>query len=84
MIGAGAGAGIAVGGVDVDDSPRSHIRCRNEGLALPPYTIRFVVLLALHDLYCKYMPRIAMPVMAYRIMFEPLDVPASAERLNNP
>ena len=51
---------------------------------MPPLIIRFVVLLAFHDLYCKYMPRIAIPIVAYRMRFEPLDVPASAERLNNP
>ena len=79
-IGAGAGAGVAV---IEDDSPRSHSRCRNEGFSLPPLTIRLVVLLALHDLYCKYMPRIAMPAIMYRSRFEPLAVPA-AERLNNP
>ena len=51
MIGAGARVGIAVGVVIEDDSPRLHIRCRNEGFSLPPLTIRLVVLLALHDLY---------------------------------
>ena len=83
-IGAGAGAGIAVGIVVVDDSPRSHIFCSSEGFSLPPLTMRLVVRLIFHDLYCKYMPRIAMPAITYRSKFEPLAVPASAERLNNP
>ena len=78
-IDAGAGTGVGIG-----DSPWLHILCMNEGFSLPPLTIRFIVRLAFHDLYCKYMPRIAIPIMEYRMMFEPLDVPASAERLNRP
>ena len=81
MIGAGAGADIAVGIVVEDDSPRSHILCSSEGFSLPPLIMRLVVQLAFHDLY---MPRIAMPAIAYRSKFEPLAVPASADRLNNP
>ena len=82
--GAGVGADIAVGIVVEDDSPRSHILWSSEGFSLPPLTMRLVVRLAFHDLYCKYMPRIAMPAIAYRSKFELLAVPASADRLNNP
>ena len=79
----GAGADIAVGFVVEDDSPQSHILWSSEGFSLPPLTMCLVVQLAFHDLYCKYMPRIAIPIMAYRMRLKPLDVPASAERLNN-
>ena len=41
-------------------------------------------MLAFQDLYCKYMPRTAMPTIAYKRRFEPEVVPASAERLNRP
>ena len=74
-IGAGAGAGVAVGRVVEDDSPRSHILWSSEAFALPPFTMHLVVQLAFHDLYCKYMPRIAMPAITYRSKFEPLAVP---------
>ena len=77
------GAGIVVGIVVVDDPPRSHILCSSEGFSLPPLIMCLVVWLAFHNLYCKYMPRIAMPAIVYRSKFKPLAVQASAERLNN-
>ena len=59
-----AGAGVAVGRVVEDDSPRSHSLWSRLGFSLHPLTIRLVVRLAFQDLYCKYIPRIAMPAIA--------------------
>ena len=78
------GAGGAAGRVVEDDSPRSHSLRRRLGLSFPPLIICLVVRLAFQDLYCKYMPRTAMPAIAYNRRLEPEVAPVSAERLNRP
>ena len=59
----GAGAGVAVGRVVEDDSPRLHSLRIRLGFSLPPLTMCLVAWLAFQDLYCKYIPRIAMPAI---------------------
>ena len=51
---------------------------------MSPFNISFVVRFAFQDLYCRYMPRIAMPIVMYSRRFEPWDIPASADRLIKP
>ena len=54
--GIGAGAGTRV-------SLRSNILGMSEGLLLPPFSILFVVLFAFQVLYCKYISRMARPIV---------------------
>ena len=49
----GASAGVAVGRVVEDDSPRSHSLLSRLGFSFPPLTMCLVVRLAFQDLYCK-------------------------------